>query len=101
MHLVNEDVDLQTKMATLTRRLEELEAKRFHEVNVIYDNTIYMKQCSICESMEHQVSDCPTIPTMRERLVDNHLNMSWKCGQEQFFFKPKIHARLSTTSFFG
>ena len=83
--MVNEDVDLQTKMTALTRRLEELEAKRFHEVSVIYDNTIYMEQCFIFQSIVHQVSDCPTIPTMRERLVDNHLNMSWKCGQEQFF----------------
>ncbi|KAL6348440.1 hypothetical protein AAG906_005750 [Vitis piasezkii] len=79
------NVDLQAKMIVLIKRLEELEAKGFHEVNAIYDNPIYMEQCSICQSIEHEVSDCPTIPAMGERLVENHLNMSWNCGQEQFF----------------
>ena len=65
MHMVNEDVDLQVKMTILTRRLKELEAKRFHKVNAIYDNPIYMVQCSSCQSIEHEVSDYPTIPTMR------------------------------------
>ncbi|RVW12755.1 hypothetical protein CK203_108645 [Vitis vinifera] len=84
MYMLNEDVDLQAKMIALTKRLEVLEAKGFHEVNAIYDNPVYMEQCASCQSIEHEVSDCPTIPTMGERLVENHPNMSWNCGQEQF-----------------
>ncbi|RVW42635.1 hypothetical protein CK203_098289 [Vitis vinifera] len=84
MYMLNKYVDLQAKMIALTKRLEELEAKGFHEVNAIYDNTIYMEQCSSCQSIEHEVSDCPTILAMGERLVDNHPNMSWNCGQEYF-----------------
>ena len=84
MYMLNEDVDLQAKMIALTKRLEELEAKGFHEVNAIYDNPIYMEQCSSYQSIEHEVSDCLTIPAMGERLVENHPNMSWNCGQEQF-----------------
>ena len=84
MYMLNEDVDLQAKMIALTKRLEELEAKGFHAVNAIYDNPVYMEQCASCQSIEHEVSDCPTIPTMGERLVENHPNMSWNCGQEQF-----------------
>ena len=42
MYMLNEDVDLQAKMIALTKRLEELEAKGFYEVNAIYDNPIYM-----------------------------------------------------------
>ena len=80
MYMLNEDVDLQAKMIALTKRLEELEAKGFHEVNAIYDNPIYMEQCSSFQPIEHEVSDCPTIPTMGERLVENHPNMSWNCG---------------------
>ena len=83
MHMVNEDVDLEAKMIALTR-LEELEAKGFHEANAIYDNPIYMEQCSSCQFVEHQMSDYPTIPAMREMNVENHPNMSWNCGQEQF-----------------
>ncbi|KAL6312322.1 hypothetical protein AAG906_007992 [Vitis piasezkii] len=75
MCMVNKDVDLQAKMIALTKRLKELEGKGFHEVNAIYDNPIYMKQCSSCQSKEHEVSDCPTIPAMGERLVENHPNI--------------------------
>ena len=53
-------------------------------MNEIYDNPIHMEQCSSCQSMEHEVSDCPILLVMSERLVENHPNMSWKCGQEQF-----------------
>ena len=53
-------------------------------MNVIYDNPIYMGKCFICQSIKHQVSDCLTIPTMREMLVQNHLNMAWNFKQEQF-----------------
>ena len=84
IYMLNEDVDLQAKMIALTKRLEELEAKGFHEVNAIYDNPIYMEQCSSYQSIEHEVSGCPTILAMGERLVENHSNMSWNCGQEQF-----------------
>ena len=71
-------------MVALTKRLEELEVKEFHEVNAIYDNPIYMEQCSSYQSIEHEVSDCPTILAMEKRLVENHPNMSWNCGQKQF-----------------
>ena len=82
MYMLNEDVDLQAKMIALTKRLEELEAKGFHEVNAIYDNPIYMEQCSSYQSIEHEVSDCPTIPAMGETLVENHPNMLWNYEQE-------------------
>ena len=80
--MLNENVDLQAKMIALTRRLEELEGKGFHEVNAIYDNPIYMEQCSNCQSIEQEVSGCPTIPAMGETLVENHPNMSWNYEQE-------------------
>ena len=80
----NEDVDLQAKMVALTTRLEELEVKGFHDVDAIYDNPIYMEQCCSCQSIEHELSDCPTIPAIGKKLVENHPNMSWNCRQEQF-----------------
>ncbi|RVW76607.1 hypothetical protein CK203_048711 [Vitis vinifera] len=56
IYMLNEDVDLQAKMIALTKRLEELEAKGFHEVNAIYDNPIYMEQCSSYQSIEHELA---------------------------------------------
>ncbi|RVW84305.1 hypothetical protein CK203_036637 [Vitis vinifera] len=43
-----------------------------------------MKQLLETMCGEHEVSGCPTIPAMGERLVENHPSMSWNCGQEQF-----------------
>ena len=85
------------------------EAMGFHEANVIYDNPIYMEQCSSCQSIEHEVSDCPTIPAMWKRLVriiqtchgivvkSNFLqaithksNNSWKTLHKKFFWLSKL-----------
>nr|CAN64804.1 hypothetical protein VITISV_012466 [Vitis vinifera] len=69
MYMLNENVDLQAKMIVLTKRLEELEAKGFHEVNAIYDNPIYMEQCSSCQSIEHElaISKLTSMHTVQEK----------------------------------
>ncbi|RVW71373.1 hypothetical protein CK203_060932 [Vitis vinifera] len=109
MYTLNEDVDVQVKMETLSRRLEELETRGAHEIKVVNDIPMQIAQCSICQSSEHLVSECPTIPAVREMFMDqanvvgfvkhsnsspfsntfnpgwrNHPNLSWKSGQGQF-----------------
>ncbi|RVW33149.1 hypothetical protein CK203_094832 [Vitis vinifera] len=109
MYTLNENVDVQAKMATLSRRLEELEARGAHEIKVVNDVPMQIFQCSICQSIEHLVSECPTIPTVREMFMEqanaigfvkhsnsfpfsntfnpgwrNHPNLSWNNGQGQF-----------------
>ncbi|RVW39357.1 hypothetical protein CK203_096153 [Vitis vinifera] len=68
MYTLNEDVDMQVKMATLSRRLEELEARGANEIKVVNDVPMQIAQCSICQSGEHLVSECPTIPTVEKCL---------------------------------
>ncbi|RVW13379.1 hypothetical protein CK203_095773 [Vitis vinifera] len=70
MYTLNEDVDVQVKMATLSRRLEELEARGANEIKVVNDVPMQIAQCSICQSGEHLVSECPTIPTVREMFME-------------------------------
>ncbi|RVW24215.1 hypothetical protein CK203_091413 [Vitis vinifera] len=53
MYTLNEEVDVQAKIATLSRRLEELEARRAHEIKVVNDVPMQIVQCSICQSGEH------------------------------------------------
>ncbi|KAL6326019.1 hypothetical protein AAG906_038511 [Vitis piasezkii] len=60
MYTLNEDVDMKAKMETLSRRLEELEARGAHEIKV----------CSIYQSDEHLVIECPTIPAIREMFME-------------------------------
>ncbi|RVW24340.1 hypothetical protein CK203_098643 [Vitis vinifera] len=109
MYMLNEDVDLQAKMIALTKKLEELEAKGFHEVNAIYDSPIYMEQCSNCQSIEQEVSGCLTIPSMGKDLLriiqtchgivnkSNFLqgnthkaNNSWKTLHNKFLWLSKL-----------
>ncbi|KAL6349864.1 hypothetical protein AAG906_001751 [Vitis piasezkii] len=87
MYTLNEDVDMKVKFATMTRRLEELELKKMHEVQAIAK------------------TPCPTIPTAREMFGDqanvigqfkpnnnasygNTYNSSWR-NHPNFSWKPR------------
>ena len=68
--MLSEDVDIKAKVATLARRLEELELKKIHEVQAISETRAHVMTCTICQSFDHVVDECPTIPAMREMLGD-------------------------------
>ncbi|KAJ9693917.1 hypothetical protein PVL29_009745 [Vitis rotundifolia] len=109
MYTLNEDVDMKAKFAAMTRRLEELELKKMHEVQAVAKTPVQVKPCSICQSYEHLVEECPTIPVAREMFGDqanvigqfkpnsnapygntynsswrNHPNFSWKLRAPQY-----------------
>ena len=66
MYVLNEDIDMKTKVAAMARRLEELEMKKVQKVQAISETPVQAMTCSICQSYEHLVEECPTIPTVRE-----------------------------------
>ncbi|KAL6335471.1 hypothetical protein AAG906_029714 [Vitis piasezkii] len=97
MYALKEDDDMKAKMAAMTRRLDELELKRIHEL------------CPNCQSYEHLVEECPATSTEREMYRDqanvvgqfrpnnnvpygntynsswrNHPNFSWKARATQY-----------------
>nr|CAN69880.1 hypothetical protein VITISV_017361 [Vitis vinifera] len=86
MYTLNEDVDMKAKFAVMTRRLEELELKKIHEVQAVAETPVQVKPCPICQSYEHLVKECPIIPTTREMFGDQ-ANV---IGQ----FKPNNNASL-------
>ena len=105
MYTVNEDVDLEAKFATMTRRLEELELKKMHEVQVVAETPVQVQPCPICQSYEHLVEECPTIPVVKEMFGDqanvigqfkpnnnasygNTYNSSWR-NHPNFSWKPR------------
>ncbi|CAK9151637.1 unnamed protein product [Ilex paraguariensis] len=55
--------DLFSKIAKLSRKVESLEVNKRHEVSNVSRTE---EGCSICECMEHSLSDCPNIPTLKE-----------------------------------
>ncbi|KAJ9678276.1 hypothetical protein PVL29_023011 [Vitis rotundifolia] len=109
MYTVNADTDIKAKVAAMTRRLEELELKKVREVQSVSDTPMQALPCSICQSCEHLVEECPTLPTVREMFGDqanvigqfkpnnnasygntynsnwrNHPNFSWKPRAPQY-----------------
>ena len=70
MYTLNEDTDMKVKFAAMARRLEELEIKKIREVQVVAETSVQAIPCSICQSFEHVVAECPTIPAVREMFGD-------------------------------
>ncbi|RVW12805.1 Retrovirus-related Pol polyprotein from transposon 297 [Vitis vinifera] len=68
MYMLSEDVDMKAKVATLARRLEELELKKMHEVQAISDTQVHVMPCTICQSCDHVVDECQ--PCQRERNLE-------------------------------
>nr|CAN60996.1 hypothetical protein VITISV_010329 [Vitis vinifera] len=59
MYTLNEGTDTKANFATMARRImEEL------EVQAISDTPMQTKPCSICQSFEHLVKECPTMPAV-------------------------------------
>ncbi|RVW70695.1 Pro-Pol polyprotein [Vitis vinifera] len=67
----------------MTRRLEELELKRMHEVQAVAEAPVQVKLCPNCQSYEHLVEECPAISSERE-IWRNHPNFSWKARATQY-----------------
>ncbi|RVW61824.1 hypothetical protein CK203_065728 [Vitis vinifera] len=105
---LKEDDDMKAKLAAMTRRLEELELKRIHEVQAVAEAPVQVKLCPNCQSYEHLV-ECPAISAEREMYRDqanvvgqfrpnnnapygntynsswrNHPNFSWKARATQY-----------------
>ena len=58
MYVFSEDMDMKAKLATMVRRLEELEMTKVQEVQGIYEAPVQAMPCSICQSYEHLVEEC-------------------------------------------
>ena len=89
MYTFNEDIDMKAKVAAITRRLEELELTTIREVQAISETPVQVMPCSICQSYEHLVEECPIIPIVREMFGDQ-VNV---IGQ----FKPNNNASYGNT----
>ncbi|RVW11795.1 hypothetical protein CK203_089771 [Vitis vinifera] len=117
MYILNEDTDMKAKFAAMTRRVEELELKKMHEVQAVAETPVQVKPCSICQSYEHLVEECPTIPVAREMFGEqanvigqfkpnsnasygNTYNSSWR-NHPNFSWKPRApstNSRLTVST---
>ena len=53
MYYLLEDMDMKAKVSTLARRLEEVEMRKLHEVQVVTEIPVPNKPCFICQSTQH------------------------------------------------
>nr|CAN63960.1 hypothetical protein VITISV_044146 [Vitis vinifera] len=74
IYMLSEDQDMKAKVATMARRLEELELKKMHEVQAIFETQARVMPCTICQSCDHVVDECPTIPAVREMAINSQLH---------------------------
>ncbi|RVW81160.1 hypothetical protein CK203_044676 [Vitis vinifera] len=105
MYMLNEDMDMKAKVATIARRVEELELKKMHEIQAISETQAHVMPCTICQSCDHVVDECLTMPAVREMLGDqvnvvgqfrpnnsasfgNTYNSSWR-NHPNFSWKPR------------
>ncbi|RVW19938.1 hypothetical protein CK203_115145 [Vitis vinifera] len=105
MYVLKEDIDMKAKVVAMVRRLKELEMKKVQEVQALFETPVQAMPCSICQSYEHGVEECPTIPVVREMFGDqanvigqfkpnnnasygNTYNSNWRI-HPNFSWKPK------------
>ncbi|RVW21712.1 Retrovirus-related Pol polyprotein from transposon 17.6 [Vitis vinifera] len=80
MYTLNEDVDMKAKFAAMTRRLEELELKKMHEVQAVAETPVQIKQMSLDNSSPNNASYGNTYNSSWR----NHPNFSWKPRAPQY-----------------
>ncbi|RVW37062.1 hypothetical protein CK203_113137 [Vitis vinifera] len=105
MYNLSEDMEMKAKVAAMARKIEEMELRKVHEVQAISEPQQPANPCSICQSFEHMVEECPTIPAVREMFGEqanligqwkpnsnapygNTYNSSWR-NHPNFAWKPR------------
>ena len=103
IYALAEEMEMKSKLSSLTRRLEELELKNQQEVQAVTEPPVLLQSCFTCQSTNHQGDQCPIAPSIRDsmqeqaNIVDqgrhpisapyrntynpdwrNHPNLSWK-----------------------
>ena len=74
VYSLTKDMEMKAKLSTLTRRLEELEGRRSHEVRVVEEVPVPIHPCFNCQSTDHQSEYCPMIPLVRDMMAE-HANV--------------------------
>ena len=103
IYALSEDTEMKAKLTTLTRRLEELEMRNQHEVQVVIEFPASHPACFNCQSSSHPGEHYPLVPSVRDLMQEhahvlgqnkpptnvpygntynpnwrNHPNLSWK-----------------------
>ena len=89
IYALSEDMEMKAKISTLARKVEELEEKRLHEVQVVTENPAQANPCINCQSTVHPEGHCPNAPSVRDLMLE-HANV---VGQ----YRPQNNAPYGNT----
>ncbi|RVW37788.1 hypothetical protein CK203_101726 [Vitis vinifera] len=87
MYTLNEEVDMKAKFAAMTRRLEELELKKMHEVQAVAETPVQLLEKCL-EIKQMSLDNSSPIAMLRMETYNsswrNHPNFSWKPRAPQY-----------------
>ena len=103
MYSLTEDMEMKAKLSNLTRRLEELEGRRSHEVRAVEEAHVSIQPYFNRQSTDHKSEHCSMVPSVMDIMAEhanvvnqykpptntlygntynpnwrNHPNLSWK-----------------------
>ena len=84
-----EDMEMKEKISTLARKMEELEGKRLHEVQVVTENPTQANPCITCQPTTHPEEHYPIAPSVKD-FMSEHANA---VGQ----YKPQPNTAYGNT----
>ena len=85
MYNLSEDMEMKAKVAAMARKIEEMELRKVHEVQAISEPQQQANPCSICQSFEHMVEECPPFQ-QQEKCSGNKL--TWLANGSQIQMLP-------------
>ena len=70
IYAISDDMEMEAKLSTLTRRLEKLEMRNQHELQAVTDIPIPLQTCFNCQFTSHQGEHCPMAPSVRDLMQE-------------------------------
>ena len=81
MYALNDEMEMKARLSTLARKVEELEGKQLHEVQVVTDNTAQPNPCTNFQSPAHPIEQCSMTPAVKDLMSE--------CAHTVGQFKPQ------------
>ena len=73
------EMEMKSKLSSLTRRLEELELRNQHEVQAVTEPPVLLQSCFNCQSTSHQGDQYPIASSIRDSMQEqaNIVDQGW------------------------
>ena len=70
MYALSDDLEMKARISTLARKVEKLEGKRLHEVQVVTENPTQANPYTNFQSPIHLTEQCPMAPSVKDLMSE-------------------------------